>query len=311
MRTNGKPKSRFALVVVADTSYFRGLNAIVNAMDYYGNAFDLILILHNASEAYVDSILAADFDFRIEVVDHEEIKGAFMADVPVATDEYAVSCFIRHWFVRTIKDRYSVVGLMEADALLLDDITPWFELVEGTDYLLTAFHDYHNYQLENYLAEHLDVVQPLYIHPLFCDPKKWDDVFETIGKIGPKSPTISDMMAMNQAVLLCGKKEKVVVLPGDEWLGGFVYTSPAVPMTLSGGKRILTTSTGNMKIKMLHGKYYSDGFRYGVCQQSHPENREVFKNNMITIHELFRFFNDDLKVKLPTEYRLDMDRVLL
>ncbi len=303
MWTNNKQKSKYALVLVClGPGYARGTNATINALDYYGNKLDLHLLYEDMPIGYIEELKKTDLNYRIVFQPIEELRTKLNEEYPdeLWKDAYHIGCYIRHWYFTKIKNDYKVTGLIESDAILLNNITPWFELAEGTDYLLTAYHSFQSFELENYEDKDKPFVQPLYIHPLICDPKKWEDMFKLIMKKGSTEHLV-DMMSFNQSVLETGKKDKVIVLPDPQWLGGYIWRFPLSKIELKDNRHYLLTNPTMMRVNIMHGKWYSNGFREQQILQTHEADREVFRRNLELIKNEYLFFNGKWKLKLLPE----------
>ena len=297
MWENKKPKSKYALILVADVAYLSGANSIINALDYYGNEVDLHFIHKAMPEHYLEDLKKADLNYRLVLINYDDLLKEWRSQYPASKEDlYHDSCYIRHWYRTKLKDQYSVIGLAESDNILLSNITPWFELVEGTDKLVTAHHIYQSFPLENYGEAELEFLQPLYIQPTICDPNKWDDAFQII--VEKEKERKCDMMIFNQSVFLANKKDKVVILPDAQWIGGWIWTAPIVRENLKDGRSYLKTSPSHMRISMIHGKWYSAGFRQNQLQSQQEEHRDVMKRNLDLILEMYRLLNLNHKVNL-------------
>lgn len=296
MWTNNKPKTDYALILFCcNHGYLPGANAILNAMDYYENKMDLHLIYDNLPGEYLESLRVSDLNYRIEARALGEV-------LPMIADKYRNEKWVdylyrlmwtRIWYMIWLADKYKVTGLIDGDALLLNNITPWFRMVEGTGYLATAYHSFHGLFLENYNESLMRTHVPLFMTPCICEPGKWLSTLEMVMQLGRDGITGNEMEGLNRAILLSGNRDRVFVLTDIEWLEWHVFHFPIRSINLDNGKRYVFSLPTNIRANVLHGRWYSRGFR-----DSHAANNGVLISNFGTLINEYRFFNESWKVKL-------------
>jgi hypothetical protein len=305
MWTNGKPKSDFAFTLFCcGTRYLPGTNAVINALDYHGSKIDLHLVHRGMPAWWIQKIQEADLNYRLELVDIEEMIQTVPQEFKdwkywQAQDWPVVFGFVYYPFM--LKDRYKVTGVIQADCLLLEDLTPWFKMVEGTGLLVTAWHSFHGTFLENFDPAVSPTVFPIWPSPWLWEPLKWADVVDYIlKKIIFETPEFHEMRALGYAVHYLKKKDRVVLLNDIEWLEHAFLTSPVRDIKMSNGKTYLLNLPENLRLKMLHGCWYSKGFIKGVTE--HPDAKDPLKSmlaeNTRVAFGMYRLFNETWKVKL-------------
>ena len=298
MWDNNKPKSKYAIVVVANKPYLPAVNAIINGLDYYGNKVDLHFIHDKLPEEYLEEIKNSDLNYRLILEDFIEQEKIMIKEYPeVANNTFQRWSYLRYWYLTKIKNDYEATAVLDGDSIVVNNITPWFEFVSGTDYLLTAYHIFGSFELENYSEKNMDFVQPVFNHPLICDPKKWSDLFHFMLKREAKYHE-PDMFCFNKSLLLTGKKDKVIPLLDCQWIGGYVWRSPLRKVELD-EKDYLIGIPQMFRMNVLHGKWWGKGFREAQIVGVAPENKEIMRNNLSLICEMYKKLSEKWKIKYP------------
>ncbi len=298
MWENNQKKSRFAIVLIGSNPYLPGINGIINALDYYGNKIDLHFIHDELPEEYLNEIKNSDLNYRLVLRDFTELRDAMIHEWPNFSprNKYHEHTWLRYWYLMQIKDEYEVTAVLDADSIVLNNITPWFEFTAGTDYLLTAYHYFAPIDIENYKIKNLLISLPVFNHPLICDPKIWADIFQAMFEREEKFHE-SDMRCLNRVLLLNNRLKKVFVLLDCEWIGGYIWISELRKRELD-GKQYLLGTPNKFRINVLHGKWWGEGFRESQLKGAAPNNQEKMRNNLKLICEMYRMLNLNHKVKI-------------
>jgi len=298
MWINKQKKSRFAIVVVGTNSYLPAINGIINGLDYYGNKVDLHFIHDKLPEEYLKEIESSDLNYRLVLQDFSEQEKLMLKEYPgIANNIFQRWTYLRYWYLAKIKDEYQATAMLDGDSIVVNNITPWFEFVSGTDYLLTTYHIFGSFELENYNEDNIHFVQPVFNHPLICDPKKWSDIFHFMLK-REEIHHEPDMFCLNKSLLLNKRIDKVIPLLDCRWVGGYIWVSPLRKVNL-GGKDYLIGIPQMFRMNVLHGKWWGRGFRENQINGAASGNKETMRNNLKMIYELYKKLNEKHKVKFP------------
>ncbi|MHA1329620.1 MAG: hypothetical protein ACTSR2_00950 [Candidatus Hodarchaeales archaeon] len=300
MWDNGKPKSKYAIVLVGSTPYLPGVNGIVNALDYYGNNIDLHLIYDNdLPKDYEEKLKNSDLNYRLVLQPFSTLVEQMIKEWPKFSprNKYHEHTYIRYWYLMKIKDEYKVTSCPDADSIIVNNITPWFEFVEGTRYLLTAQHLFMWSELEEYTKDKLLALLPIFNHPLICDPKIWFDVFKAMFEREAEFHE-SDMRCLNRVLLLKDRLKDVIPLLDCQWAGKYVWEGRLIERQLK-GKFYLLGFPNIFRVNIIHGKWWGKGFREAQLRGAAPENREKMRQNLQLILKMYKRLNEEWKVRYP------------
>ena len=308
MWENNRPKSKYAIVLVGSNQYLPGINGIINALDYYGNKIDLHFIHDDIlPKEYLEEIKKSDLDYRLVLENFTELRDAMVKEWPHFSprNNYHEHTWLRYWYLMQIKDDYEVTASLDADSIVFNNITPWFDFAAGTDYLLTAYHYFRPLDIEKYELKNILTGLPVFNHPLICDPKKWADIFRIMFQRESELHE-SDMRCLNRVLLLNDRLKKVFVLSDFEWIGGYVWTSELRKRELA-GKQYLIGTPNYFRVNVLHGKWYGKGFRENQHKGAAPQNQDKMTNNLKLICEMYKMLNLNHKVKISVMKNIHQD----
>lgn len=298
MWTNNQKKSKYAIVLVASNGYLPGINGIINALDYYGNKIDLHFIHEDLPGDYLKQIKESKLNYRLILQDFPEQEELMLKDFPdVANNKFQRWSYLRYWYINKIKEEYDATANLDGDSILLNNITPWFEFVSGTDYLLSGAHECMYLDIGNWTSKNWEYQRPFYCHPIICDPKKWSNVWSCMFKRERKYRE-SDMVALNRCVFLLGEKERVFLLPACQWTTGYFSVTP-LNKTKIGERYFLQWIPEKMQINILHRRYYNRGFREHDIEARNltGERKKIMENNIKLIIEMYKELNEKHKIK--------------
>ena len=297
MWVNDQPKSKYALVMCASNGYLPGVNATINSMDYYGNKLDLHFIHDDIlPEGYWDEIKKAKLNYRLGMQNFSSQFDKFIKLYPkLYPNVFQYWSYLRYWYMAQIKDDYDAVGLFDGDQILLNDITPWFELVSGTKYILAAQHIFHDFAAENYNEEIMNSVQPICNLPLIGDPKIWSEVYIHMCE-REQTEHEADMDCFNKSTYLCGKWKDIIEVLDCQWNCGYVWRGTLRKLIIKSGKEFLIGVPNTFRVYAIHNKWWQEGFRNAHCAKNSPD-KERMSINLDLIFGMYKKFNLEYKVK--------------
>jgi hypothetical protein len=296
MWSNDKPKSKYALVISADINYLVGVNATINALDYYGNQIDLHFIHDDLPDNYWDSLKKSDLNYRIVLHPHKEIVKKFLEEYPNSfQNRFQQWTYIKYWYMANLREDYDVVSCWDGDEILLNNITPWYDLVCGTRYMMAAYHAFHNWDHENYDERCFPSdTQPLWNAPLICDPKKWYLLFLTMLKM-EETTRWPDMLSFNRCMLALDKMKDVFLLDDCEWGTQYIYFGMLYERRI-GGKDMLVGGPTYFRVNTIHGKWCNKGFTQTLINKTDPVTAGKIINNVALIEKMHKKMNTTHKV---------------
>lgn len=281
-----------AVVIAGHSVYFPGLAAILNGLHLYGSHLDVHWIYDDRPP---EGEKALEFN---TLVDAAGLQFPVCA-VPISSlierwptiPRYGGWQFMtyRYKYLSSLAGEYDVGGILDADMLVLANLDPWFDIGAGSDYLITADHNYVAYtQIEQYdkeYAAHHWREGPLANFPLICDPAEWSDVLNTVWELAISfSEDAVDQVHFNRAIWECGKTSKVVVLSDCQWNREWMYRIPLVridrdlPRFFAGDTQI--------RIHTIHGRWWQSGYCQGEIQRTGEDT--LLRENIDKLHDLFR-----------------------
>ena len=215
---------KYAIVMTATADFIPGVNATLNALRYYGHDPDIqvhLLTWHTKRmDAWLDTLAERNPWPNFRVIDMAGLQQAgYSRAEEVKPGSYWPMVFWR-WEYAASLTGYDAVMIMDADCVLLNNISPWFHMAASSGKLILCNNDRSALEPEDATAAHL--VQrresrgtALHSHPTFFRPAEIKDLARdmvTHAKIG------SDMVALNQALAHLGMMDKALVLPCVLWL---------------------------------------------------------------------------------------------
>jgi len=307
--------AKYAVIIIAGQSYFAGLNAILNALDYY--KIKDIDVHFGSSRNLIDGYykyIKDKFSFNIEPHCLEDLCGVDkLYDHEFIAAKYGIAL--------KIKDRYDAILHLSARCCPVDDISQYFMIAEKTGYLLCP-------ENPRYIANSAEMKKqeeignldgvcrsvPIINFVFFHNPKYHTDLLEYIWErkfefrkiiesngdphdYKPSPIYLDDTHLFVKAVWKLNKWEQVFLLPNISWVPDYGMLRDRLTLTSTNS---LLYNVGE-RIKVTYGRFYYD-IRFNV-ESPFPETEEeknnsiIYQNAMLNI-ELFRFLNYHYKVTL-------------
>ena len=307
--------AKYAVIIIAGQPYFAGLNAILNALDYY--QIKDIDVHFGSSKNLVDgyyNYVKDKFSYHIEahcLEDLCEVKK--LHDHEFLASKYGIAL--------KIKDRYDAILHLSARCCPVDDISKYFTVAEKTGYLLCpenprfkATSDKMKIYEERGDLDGACRSVPIINFVFFHNPKYHTDLLEYMWErrfefrkiiesnrnphdYKPSPIYLDDTHLFIKAVWELKKWEQVFYLPNISWVPDYGMMRDRI--TLHSGNSLLY-DVGE-RIKVTYGRFYYN-IRYNV-ESPFPETEEEKKNSIIyqnamLMLQLFHFLNYEYKVSL-------------
>ena len=231
--------NRYALLITSSTTYFLGLNTLLNGLDYYGhNNIDVYVVYGDHMLEYLEYCkdkfcFPLNYVSILEYGDMESrcvIRG--IPEVPYGVfDENSNACWAKYGFmIKELSKKYEAICYMDADCMLLNNIYNYFDEAISTGKIICPVNPRSgNLRLDAYKQckskEELHAKCKGHVvenFPVFYDPKKHNDVNQYVwdnrDKEAPNDPDL-----FNEALVVLDKLDEITYLPGSTWMGDFTY----------------------------------------------------------------------------------------
>jgi hypothetical protein len=298
---------KYALVIAASRKYLPGVNALLNALDYYDNPVDIKYLIFNEEQRKVTDPLTAEFlkklptagfNFDVEVIKIDD----FLKDKPFKNTR-AWKCKFSGWkLAGMLANKYAAVAHWPADCLILDNVMAWFEIAEKTDYIVLGFNAKGNYHWQWQPVRQGTSGCPYTAVPWFYDPAKHADVTDRAYELGLEHQ-IGDLTAMNYAIHEL--KPKVLPLPDILWIRNDFFHVDGLGMDAGGDNRYLISQKTHMRLSAVHGRWWSKKTMNGYINKAEIRSGEVLRKQTAYVlglcHQMYKFFNTQHKLKLDWE----------
>lgn len=299
MWENNQKKSKYAIVLVGSTHLLPGINGIINALDYYGNKIDLHFIYDDdLPDEYWEQLKNASLNYHLVLKPYSVLVEEMVKEWPKIADNFVHRHkYIRYWYLTKIKDEYEITSVLDADSIIVNNITPWFDFAKGTKYLLTAQHLFKWLEIEGYNLNNLLNELPIYNHPLICNPKLWFEVFQGMFERESKLHE-TDMRCFNRVMLLKNRIKDVFTLLDCQWQSYYIWYGRLIEREL-GGRYYLLGFPNIFRVNVVHLRWWLKGFREAQLRGATPQNKEMMKQNLDLIVKMYKRLNEEWKVKYP------------
>lgn len=304
--------SKNALLVCANSAFQPGMNAMINAIDYYGSDIDLHVVVDpNLPAEYLDSLRNNNLNYNLIVRTLDEVIESMEFVYPnYWQNEFQKWAYFRYFYIAYyMTDNYDAVGMLDGDQIIVNDLTKWFQMVGQTDFMITGFHAFHTVEMEEYCSTVMsnyekDIgykyrIEPLFNQPLICNPKLWAPFFKSLLDRLYETHE-QDMDCVNKTLYYENLFRSVIALSPDAWIGNCVWHSQIASKTIL-GKSIFFTLPAHERINTIHGKWYCPGF----CQAQHRTHTGDKKMVEANIDKVFGFY-----IKMNTGHKIIWDMPL-
>ena len=280
---------RYAWLVTSNKTYLPSLNAMLNAMEYYGYEGLDVHIIHDEDIADYLAEIREDYSFKILPV-----PLAGLTKPGHSLPHNLVYAKYKHaWDIR---DDYEAIMHIDCDCLILDNFMKYFEVAGLTDIIPCAQFPHTTVTIDDYgqrEAEWIHVNTPLANFPIFYNPKWHASVMKTIWEMQPNEQTTSDpsknheMYFFNKALYESGRMERILELPGNLWVTDAFMNHTKLNELIVAGKKTLFNATMD-RIQVIHNKFWKEGIVEGeLARSSNPELTRDNINKMLGMYDFF------------------------
>ena len=213
--------AKYASLVSCTKNYTQYLNAQLNSMDAVGMTHYVHVLAIDMDEDYLKKIEDADWTFNLTVHRFSSNDFAMYGGDRDAAQKSRYATLPN--FVQ-----YDALLLLDVDMLIVKNLTPYFDMVQNTDYIIGC-NERFKWQLEQFVWEGKQLPKMpmdwmICNSPLFFDPKqnmKFIDMSRATAKrlVDQEGKRPADLYTMNVALWLAGITDKVIALPNYVWTG--------------------------------------------------------------------------------------------
>lgn len=323
---------KYAITIGSSHAYVMGLNATLNALDYYGvKDIDVYVFSNKFLKEYFD--YAKDkFDFPLYYIDAEELcpahQTSFADDGGVAWKD-VMFFWGKYPLINQIKDKYDAILHLDGDMMVVDDISPYFKIAAETGNLLIANNGRSSFSLsqidDSNIISSLAISHwnksgnrllefcmgfPVLNYVFFFDAKKYSNLIEYVWNF--RNNTIENTKHFGletayfvQGLYECNLIDKVVPLSFGHWISDDFLGKIKTPLELdASGKYHLIAPDGN-NIKVMHGRLWNIHTTKSTIELTGTNQMDNLLYNFGNYTMLTDFLNYDWKVKLDVIAKLN------
>lgn len=253
-----------AFIVSACYKYTPELCAMLNSLDYVGSQADVHVLGIDLREEFTSQFKDLNYKCIFHEISEEEIK--------MGRGPSEITCRKRYWYAGEIGKEYDAVCILDADLVFNRDPWQFFEIASKTGFILGPCKEQnkvydHAHHMTDGKWEWEKVPKGFWNDkdlcncPMFIDAKLWEvplkKSWEIFIKHDFKAP---DMDGVNLCFLEAGAHDKIVKLPGLQWLGtNEQHLKPYIRVVQRQDGRLWTES--GIEIFSFHGQYYKEKWR--------------------------------------------------
>jgi hypothetical protein len=315
---------KYAALVSCTDNYKQYLTAQLNSLDYWGHqGIDYHIIAIDMDKKYLDKIRATDWHFDVFI--HERS----LSDYPEYKEggKNIQAKKARYGFLSKLLENlnYGAAIFLDADIFFVDNIMPYFQMVEGTPFVMGVNENFKwnlaAYEFDGKSLPDRRMYWMLCNSPLFFDLQQSKLFIEfalwSTTKVWEKNKkrTPSDLFCMNVALFLSGKvqRNEIINLPNYLWTG--VHYSYFGLQTRIRRQRNqhgdIWVSRMNERVHSIHGRWDREQSKIGVlnnvAKKLHETDvSEKFKDKYLQecdnlveqIKNEFKFYTAEWKLRL-------------
>lgn len=260
--------SRYAYVVASNCRYLPGVIAILNSLEASGNKHDVILLGYNLPEKLDEDIERLSFQVNHIDLAEDMIRKFGEAEV-LMRYRYAIP-----YLLSAECNCYDAFCILDADMLILYDLTRYFRAVDGTGLIIGCTLEQKRRYAEanhevppesgNYLIpKDFWNGRDLCCAPLFIGPKWYPALKKTWDIFAQEDPKnrfrAPDMDALNMCLIEAGAYEHIIPDSQHIWTGLHECLMKAHTRAIEMHDKPFTED--GEEINVIHGQYWNKKWR--------------------------------------------------
>ena len=315
--------NKYALMIGSSHAYVMGLNATLNALDYYGvKDIDVYVFSNKILKEYFN-YAKEKLNYPLFFVDAEELvapyQTEFANDGGVAWMD-VMFFWGKYPLLYQIKDKYEAIGHLDGDMMVVDDISDTFKIAAETGNLLISNNNRSSLSLSQIRElcwnDNRDRLlefcmgYPVLNYVFFFDAKKYSSLIDYVWEYRNNSIKNTKNYGLETAYFIqgiyeCNLIDKVVFLPFDHWMSDDYLCKKKIPLEIdSNGKYHLIAPDGK-NIQVVHGRFWNIYTTEHTIELTGKNQQECLLYNFETHTKMTDFLNYDWKVKLDDVVKLN------
>lgn len=304
----------YALVVTADARFLPGVNAMLNAVRYYGMDDDgeiELHLLHNfpRGSEYIEQAGRefASFLHLVNITDFLIESGHW--DHPIKHTKSSMK-YGRWWYPAERLADYDAICVLDADRLIVNDLRPYMRMIARSGMIGLAKNDWSEAEWDTYDDKRaMSKNPPLYSNPYFITGKMAKEIFPLIpeyaenpNKYYPpykgRGPTTGDMHPVNLTLIQTGNRDNLILLPATQWV--FVEMNHVLLQERKvGGKKYIGIHGKGDLLYSIHRRYWAQRDCARLMNGHTQWTKLNAVNNVKLLWDFYRFFNEQLYLRIP------------
>lgn len=292
---------KHALILTYNRAYWPALNAMLNALEYYGHdKLDVHILYEDDLKHVIAPLSSAGFPMRLIF---SRVRELFNQD----QSAYMNYKFCKYMYAQRIAKDYDAICHLDGDVLLLTNITHYFTIAAQTGLIPCALYPHAQIRLDHFKTRNPDFVavnSPLANFPVFYNPLRHFDVLQYCwDHMPPRTQTDRlrnrELYVFNYALYYTGKLPLVLPLPGTLWVGDKYLHSERLRSDDRDMPMHVYNALGD-EVAAIHHKFWKDGVAEGEIQRTEKDGirNETMRNNIALMQNATNFFNTKLRTKL-------------
>jgi hypothetical protein len=301
--------SKYALIVT-DTGLFPGSNAMINAFPYY----DIQAEFHYLYKGKAAQQFAEERKEDIVAVDIDELVKEYQVTHPRAGESVWYCKMYRYLYAINHLIDYDAVMIIDADMVIVNDLTPFFLIADKTGKLVIPNNDYSSNEYDQWNIESLKGASnpPLHNMPSFFKPKLWVEVMQRIPEISLEG-TYGDMTSLSRSLIEQGKMNfrDLIVTPNALWVQShFCHIKLHRRSGLNGKEYLALNNIAGDRLNSFHRRWWMASVRRKFCEDIRHAAwaKEFGINNTNLFYWFTKFFNTDKQFKYHIDWKPEYDR---
>jgi hypothetical protein len=325
----GNYMSKYAITIGSSHAYMQGLNATLNALDYYGvKDIDVYVFSNKFLKEYFD-YLEGKFNFPLYYLDAEELcpveETHFADDGDVAWKD-VMFFWGKYPLFNKIKDKYDAILHLDGDMMVVDDISSYFKTTAETGNLLIAGNDRSVYSLsqieDSKLISSLSISHwnktnntmlefcmgfPVLNYVFFFDAKKYDKLINYVWKCRNNHIENTKHFGLETAYFIqglyeCNLLNKVVPLSFKHWIADDYLGKTDILLKKDINGKFHLIAPDGKNIQVTHGRFWNSYNTEHTIELTNPIKYAAEYSRLLYNFESYTrltdFLNYDWKAKL-------------
>jgi hypothetical protein len=314
--------SKYAITIGSSHAYAMGLNATLNALDYYGvEDIDVYVFSSKFMREYFDYI-KNKFNFAVYYIDAEELcphSETHFADDQGTAWQDVMFFWGKYPLFHRIKDKYDAILHLDGDCMVTDNISDTFKITAETGNILIAnngrsvaqLHTINNWATSRERLLEFCKGHPVLNYVFFFDAKKYTNLIDYIWELRNDSEKNTKHFGLETAYFVQGLYDlnlldKIVPLSFGHWISDDYLGKIEMQLIKDKNDKYHLIAPDGENIKVMHSRFWNNHITQHTIHLSDPKsssrNNPIYFNYLLHNFEICTkmtdFLNYDWKSKL-------------